>query len=124
MDTSLRPYIICYMESSIDGRFRIERYSKSFYDLPDDYVINEYLKIGSNELKGEAMLFGRTTYYQDFCQKLYDVYSHKVPASIFEPYKGKRISKGIYTIVMDSKGMLIYDEKLLKENDFICFCRK
>lgn len=107
------------MESSIDGRLRIERYSKSFYNIADDYIINEYLKIGTEELKGEAMLFGRTTYYNDFCQKLYDIDSHKVPASNFEPFKGKRNSKSIYTVIMDSKGVSIYDETLTKDTDFI-----
>lgn len=64
------------------------------------------------------MLFGSTTYYTDFCQKLYDIDSHKVPASKFEPFKGKRNSKSIYTVIIDSKGVSIYDEKLTKDADY------
>lgn len=119
MTDNRRPYIVCFMESSIDGRLKIERYSKSFYKQPDDFAINEYMRIGSDELKGEAMLFGRTTYYQDFCKNLYDYESHKTPASKFEPFKGKHNENHFYTIVMDSKGMPMYDEKLLQEYDFI-----
>lgn len=111
MTSESRPYIICFMTASIDGKLRTQRYSKSYYS--DDYL-NEYDLIASNDLtyagglKRQAIIIGRLTYYEDCCKKEFDYLKYS-PASTFVPHKAKSTTE-IYAIITDSKGKSIYDD--------------
>lgn len=119
MTDNSRPYIICYMAPSVDGRLIFDRFSKSFYNWDQDKGILEfYDRVGIEDLKSNVVILGRNTYYTDFCQKLYDIDSHKTPASKFELFKGKISDKG-FMIILDSKGKSIYEDKMLSEYNFI-----
>ncbi|KAK8857876.1 hypothetical protein M9Y10_012972 [Tritrichomonas musculus] len=119
MSEKSRPYMICYMAPSIDGRIVFYRFSKSFYNLnSENQIFEEYNKYGNEELNAEGILVGRNTYYQDICQKQFDVDSHKVPATNFEPFKGPRSSNN-YLVVADSRGRSIYEDKIIASNDII-----
>ena len=92
----MRPYIICHMLSSVDGK--IDGASLSAV-MPDD----EYEKTGA-KLKGDAWICGRTTMQQHFAErKPFRPASHK-PAGP-QPVHVARRAKS-YAICMDTIGKL------------------
>lgn len=118
MENSL-PYVICYMAPSVDGRLRFDRFTKSFYGWDqDENILKIYDKIGIDELQSNAILIGRTTYCQDFCQELYDTDSHKIPATKFEPFKAAFNNKDFF-IIADSKGKSTFKKEALNDHNYI-----
>ena len=106
----MRPYIICHMLSSVDGK--IDGASLSAV-VPE----GEYEKTGAN-LKGDAWICGRTTMQQHFAEKKPFRPASRKPAGP-QPVHVARRAKS-YAICVDTLGKLRWRSGDLDGDHLIC----
>ena len=96
-----RPYIICHMMTSIDGRIDCEMVGKL-------KGVDEYYQT-LNELNAPARLSGRVTAELELALK--GKFSPKKPEETFEKesFSKKKDSEGL-EIIVDNKGTLLWDD--------------
>ena len=106
----MKPYIICHMVSSVDGKIDGAALSSVMAD-------GEYEATGS-KLKGDAWICGRTTMQQHFAQKKPFVSKSKKPAGprpVFVAHRAKS-----YAISVDTLGKLRWSGGDLDGDHLIC----
>jgi len=106
----MKPYIICHMVSSVDGKIDGAALSSVMAD-------GEYEATGS-KLKGDAWICGRTTMQQHFAQKKPFVSVSKKPAGprpVFVAHRAKS-----YAISVDMLGKLRWSGGDLDGDHLIC----
>jgi len=106
----MKPYIICHMVSSVDGKIDGAALSSVMAD-------GEYEATGS-KLKGDAWICGRTTMQQHFAQKKPFVSVSKKPAGprpVFVAHRAKS-----YAISVDTVGKLRWSGGDLDGDHLIC----
>jgi riboflavin biosynthesis pyrimidine reductase len=110
----IRPYIICHMLTSLDGKVT----GNFLDDKKIELLIDEYYKIHS-ELKGDAFACGKNTFLEGF------VKDNKVDLSKFkdikvdknEDYIYEKISEcKFFAVCFDRKGSLFWKENVLKDD--------
>jgi riboflavin biosynthesis pyrimidine reductase len=110
----IRPYIICHMLTSLDGKVT----GNFLDDKRIELLIDEYYKIHS-ELKGDAFACGKNTFLEGF------VKDNKVDLSKFkdikvdknEDYIYEKISEcKFFAVCFDRKGSLFWKENVLKDD--------
>ena len=110
----IRPYIICHMVTSIDGKVT----GKFLENKKIEHLIDEYYKIHS-ELNGNAFACGKNTFLEGF------VKDNKVDFSKFkdekvnknEDYIYEKISDfNFYAVCFDRKGSLCWQSNSLKDD--------
>lgn len=62
-----KPYIICYMLQSLDGRIAGNTFSR-----PESLALSSVYGQKSREFKADAIIYGRTTADEMFCGSEYD----------------------------------------------------
>lgn len=110
----MRPQIICHMMSSVDGRILGDRWTRPFDGTDFDSAVQCYYDI-SNDMKADAIMFGRKTIQVDLIQTTFD-HQGKVPAQNFETYLAPRSSKRI-CLVMDTQGKIRFTESQIMGED-------
>ena len=110
----IRPYIICHMLTSLDGKVT----GKFLEDKKIEHLIDEYYKIHS-ELKGDGFACGKNTFLEGF------VKDNKVD---FSKYKDMKVDKNedyiyekiseckYFAVSFDRKGTLCWKENNLKDD--------
>src|SRR4051794_13364368 len=106
----MRPYIICHMLSSVDGRID----GKSLQEVMPD---GEYEKTGAT-LKGDAWICGRTTMQQHFAEKKPFVSGSNIPAGPRPVFVARRAKS--YAICVDTLGKLRWRGADLDGDHLIC----
>jgi len=107
---SKRPYIICHMASSVDGK--IDGSSLASVMRPGEY---EALH---RKLGGDAWICGRTTMQQHFAEKEPFVSATNTPAGPQPPYVAVRSDS--YAISVDTQGKLRWSSNDLDGDHLIC----
>jgi len=106
----MKPYIICHMVSSVDGKIDGAALSSVMAD-------GEYEATGS-KLKGDAWICGRTTMQQHFAQKKPFVSVSKRPAGPRPVFVARRAKS--YAISVDTLGKLRWSGGDLDGDHLIC----
>ena len=106
----MRPYIICHMLSSIDGRI-------------DGAVLNKVIAGGEYEstgakLKGDAWVCGRTTMQLHFAEKRPFVSRTRRPAGSQSVYVAQRSNS--YAVSIDTTGKLRWSSSDIDGDHLIC----
>jgi len=110
----IRPYIICHMLTSLDGKVT----GNFLDDKKIEHLIDDYYRIHS-ELKGDAFACGKNTFLEGF------VKDNKVDLSKFkdikvnkgEDYIYEKISEcKFFAVCFDRKGSLFWKENNLKDD--------
>ncbi|MFE4711036.1 dihydrofolate reductase family protein [Paenibacillus sp. NPDC056722] len=104
----MKPMIICHMESTVDGRLDVTRYSKPFDGKSSDEVLDIYFQI-AEQVGGEATILGRVTLQEFLSLKTFE-HSDEPPTKDRNPFVGKRNGKRTF-IVTDPGGKVMYDEQ-------------
>lgn len=107
---SKRPYIICHMASSVDGK--IDGSSLRSVMRPGEY---EALH---SKLGGDAWICGRTTMQQHFAENELFVSATNTPAGPQPPYVARRSES--YAISVDTNGKLRWSNNDLDGDHLIC----
>jgi riboflavin biosynthesis pyrimidine reductase len=107
---SKRPYIICHMASSVDGK--IDGSSLRSVMRPGEY---EALH---SKLGGDAWMCGRTTMQQHFAENEQFVSATNTPAGPQPPYVARRSES--YAISVDTNGKLRWLSNDLDGDHLIC----
>ena len=107
---SKRPYIICHMASSVDGK--IDGSSLASVMRPGEY---EALH---RKLGGDAWICGRTTMQQHFAEKEPFVSATNTPAGPQPPHVAVRSDS--YAISVDTQGKLRWSSNDLDGDHLIC----
>jgi riboflavin biosynthesis pyrimidine reductase len=108
--TSMKPYIICHMVSSVDGKIDGAALSSVMVD-------GEYETTGA-KLKGDAWICGRTTMQQHFAQKKPFLSVSKKPAGSRPIFVARRAKS--YAISVDTLGKLRWSGGDLDGDHLIC----
>ncbi len=103
-----KPYIICYMMMSIDGRIDCAMTEK----LPGD----EYYKI-LDSFKTPSFLYGRVT--AELEMALPGKFSSKANSLLNKEEFYKAISSDGYEIIVDSHGTLLWEDQINKEKPLL-----
>lgn len=103
-----KPYIICYMMMSIDGRIDCAMTQK----LPGD----EYYKI-LDSFKAPSSLYGRVT--AELEMALPGKFSSKANSLLNKEEFYKAISSDGYEIIVDSHGTLLWEDQINKEKPLL-----
>ncbi len=103
-----KPYIICYMMMSIDGRIDCAMTEK----LPGD----EYYKI-LDSFKAPSSLYGRVT--AELEMALPGKFSSKANSQLNKEEFYKAISSDGYEIIVDSHGTLLWEDQINKEKPLL-----
>ena len=106
----MKPYIICHMVSSVDGKIDGAALNSVIAD-------GEYEATGS-KLKGDAWICGRTTMQQHFAQKKPFVSVSKKPAGPRPVFVARRAKS--YAISVDTLGKLRWSGGDLDGDHLIC----
>ena len=106
----MKPYVICHMVSSVDGKIDGTSLSSVMSD-------GEYEAIGA-KLKGDAWICGRTTMQQHFAEKKPFVSTSRKPAGP-RPVFVARPAKS-YAICVDTVGKLRWKSGDLDGDHLIC----
>jgi len=106
----MKPYIICHMVSSVDGKIDGAALSSLLAD-------GEYEATGA-KLKGDAWICGRTTMQQHFAQKKPFVSGSKKPAGPRHVFVARRAKS--YAISVDTVGKLRWSGGDLDGDHLIC----
>ena len=110
----IRPYIICHMLTSLDGKVT----GKFLEDKKIEHLIDEYYKIHS-ELKGDGFACGKNTFLEGFVKdNKVDFSKYKdIKVDKNEDYIYEKISECKYFAVsFDRKGTLCWKENNLKDD--------
>ena len=103
-----KPYIICHMMMSIDGRIDCAMTQK----LPGD----EYYKI-LDSFKASSSLYGRVT--AELEMSLPGKFSSKANSPLNKEEFYKAISSDGYEIIVDSNGTLLWEDQINKEKPLL-----
>jgi 2,5-diamino-6-(ribosylamino)-4(3H)-pyrimidinone 5'-phosphate reductase len=106
----MKPYIICHMVSSVDGKIDGTALSSVMAD-------GEYEATGA-KLKGDAWICGRTTMQQHFAQKKPFVSASGKPAGPRSVFVARRAKS--YAISVDTRGKLRWSGGDLDGDHLIC----
>ena len=106
----MRPYIICHMVSSVDGKIDGSALSSVMAD-------GEYEATGA-KLKGDAWICGRTTMQQHFAEKKPFVSTSQKPAGPRPAFVARRAKS--YAISVDTGGKLRWSGGDLDGDHLIC----
>ena len=106
----MKPYIICHMVSSVDGKID----GKSLSSVMAD---GEYEATGA-KLKGDAWICGRTTMQQHFAQKKPFISESGKPAGPRPVFVARRAKS--YAISVDTRGKLHWSGGDLDGDHLIC----
>ena len=110
----IRPYIICHMLTSLDGKVT----GKFLEDKKIEHLIDEYYKIHS-ELKGDGFACGKNTFLEGFVKdNKVDFSKYKdIKVDKNEDYIYEKISECKYFAVsFDRKGSLFWKQNTLKDD--------
>lgn len=111
----MRPYIICHIASSVDGRLLNYRWSQPFDGSSQGEVLSQYAKAGM-ELGTDAWMFGLTTAKAFLSEKFH---SEKATNSENrEPFIGEKSSKRWF-IVSDPCGEILYTRSEVRGDNII-----
>ena len=110
----IRPYIICHMLTSLDGKVT----GKFLEDKKIEYLIEEYFRIHS-ELKGDAFACGKNTFLEGYIKdnkgdltKFKDTKINKNEDYIYE-----KISEcKFFAVCFDRKGSLFWNKNSLEDD--------
>jgi riboflavin biosynthesis pyrimidine reductase len=106
-----RPYVVCHMMGTVDGRIQTERWSLS------PAANNQYEAVHALH-RADAWMCGRQTFQGDFLEQARDATfpgKTRVPPGDFIaetqviPPKARRSAKVVYAIAVDSSGKLRWD---------------
>jgi len=101
---STRPYCICHMVSSIDGRLLVDRWTPHATGSKDDLITQHYESVG-DQLNADAFLIGRTSMAE------FDEVDSSEPsvgtAHVRPSFRAQGVS-GQWAVVIDSQGKLRY----------------
>lgn len=104
-----RPYIICHMETSLDGKIM-----GKYLWLPGPEGVEDSFYAVQRKFNFQAIIMGRTTI--DDNRTLYkkpEIYENDVPLPEGDFLTG---AKGPFLIAVDGKGKLAWEEKRAEEN--------
>ena len=104
-----RPYIICHMETSLDGKIM-----GKYLWLPGPEGVEDSFYAVQRKFNFQAIIMGRTTI--DDNRTLYkkpEIYENAVPLPEGDFLTG---AKGPFLIAVDGKGKLAWEEKRAEEN--------
>lgn len=111
-----RPYVICHMMMSTDGRIVIDNWTTPSGNEKNDLVKNYSLI--HKEVVAEAIIEGRKTVQGDFVQTFFE-YNKYPPAKDFKTHIATQASAR-YFVVVDPQGKIKYEENKIRGNDIIC----
>ena len=100
----MRPYIICHMMSSVDGRLDTNQYTQPFDGKSFDSVSNVYFEV-SNNFKAQAIMIGRKTVQKHYFKMELKSTTHTHVESD-ESYSQESESER-YTVMLDAKGKVL-----------------
>lgn len=110
----MKPYVICHMMSSVDGRLDCDRYTEPFSGKSFNEVSKSYFDI-SLKYKAQAIMIGRKTIQKHYFPRTFQSTSI-TPISSLECHVGNLLSNR-FTITVDPKGKILYeDDKADGEN--------
>lgn len=112
----MKPYIICHMMSSVDGRLYVERYSKPFDGKVIEEFSGQYFTI-ADELDAQAWLIGRKTVQEIAVPRTFngaDLTQAANPATFIGSRNAKRS-----IIVVDPRGKVFYESGDINGDDVI-----
>ncbi len=103
----MRPYVICHMMSSVDGRLDCDRYTEHYSGKSFETVSDVYFTISRN-FDAQAIMIGRKTVQKHYFTKTFETESSRA-INTFDSYLGKQESSRM-TIVVDPKGKIFYED--------------
>src|SRR4051794_24426636 len=106
----MKPYIICHMASSVDGKIDGDALASVMRE-------GEYEATGAR-LKGDAWICGRTTMQQHFAEKRPFVSTSNKPAGLRPVFVARRAKS--YAISVDTQGKLRWSDGDLDGDHLIC----
>ncbi len=112
----MRPYIICHMMSSVDGRIIGDRWTPAYDGTGFDTTVQCYYDI-SNDFGVDAEWLGRKTVQTDLVKASFD-HRNEPPAQNLIPFSGTRDTKRM-CIVMDPTGKIRYSENTIMGENII-----
>lgn len=112
----MRPKIICHMMSSVDGKLLTSRYTPPFDGKTIDEVVDSYFDI-SSELKGDAILIGRTTVQEFSLPQSFENKGYK-PTNNPVNFKGN-LSRKNTVVLIDPKGKILYEGEYSQTDNYI-----
>jgi riboflavin biosynthesis pyrimidine reductase len=112
MASAQRPYVICHMTSSVDGRIKVRRWKTLDAD-------SHYERV-HQELKGDAWMCGRVTMqgYADSADPLPDPVDDAGSPVTREDHVARRDASG-YAVALDARGRLDWGARNEIEGDHV-----
>ncbi|MDR2039357.1 MAG: dihydrofolate reductase family protein [Bacteroidales bacterium] len=111
----MKPKIICYMMSTVDGRLYTTRYSLPFNGEDNEAYLGYYFEM-SDQPVGDAVMMGRHTLQESYMPNLFDNKNYR-PSSKPETFIARPAGAGIPNIVVDIKGKTQFEDH--EEGHFI-----
>lgn len=105
-----RPYIICHMVTSLDGKVTGDFLGKDAYSG----LIEDYYRI-HREYGADGFLCGRVTMEGSFPQQSVSATAYEGPSIEREDYVAERAS--FYAVAIDSKGKLWFSGSAISDPD-------
>lgn len=102
----MKPKVICYMMSSVDGRLNPERYTELFDGESKDKIAVFYFQEGT-KMNADAVIIGRMTFQMHYMPQIYNN-DKKTTVKQFKNYIAPQKS-GDTIIVTDRRGKIFYE---------------
>ena len=104
----MKPKVICYMMSTVDGRLNVTRYSQPFNGVSFEEYLGYYFE-NSDQPAGDAVMMGRITVHESMMKGLFEDKNYS-PATKTETFIARPLGTGTPYIVVDAKGKTLYDD--------------
>ncbi|OLY44751.1 Pyrimidine reductase, riboflavin biosynthesis [Bartonella apis] len=118
----MRPFIICHMMTSIDGKIVEDHWSEPYDGSKNDETTISYYDL-SDSFKCDAEMLGRVTVQRHFAKQEFNA-PHPVRVIDPQPFIGKRETKRL-CIVVDRHGRIKYEgDKICGENIIVVLGKK
>ena len=118
----MRPFIICHMMTSIDGKIVEDHWTAPYDGSKNDETTISYYDL-SDSFKCDAEMLGRVTVQRHFAKQ---EFNHPQPVRVIDPqpFIGKRQTKRL-CIVVDRHGRIKYEgDKICGENIIVVLGKK
>lgn len=106
-----RPYIICHMETSLDGKIM----GKYLWLPTDEGVEDSFYLVQNKKYEYQALIFGRTTIDDNHTMYLEPQVDPEAAAVPEGDYLAEGRRSGQFFIAVDSKGKLAWQENMAEE---------
>ena len=118
----MRPFIICHMMTSIDGKIVEDHWSAPYDGSKNDETTISYYDL-SDSFKCDAEMLGRVTVQRHFAKQEFND-PHPVRVIDPQPFIGKRETKRL-CIVVDRRGRIRYEgDRICGENIIVILSQK